>query len=103
MRKKMTPQEGILWHNYLKRYPVNIFRQRVIGNYIADFYCSSAKLIIELDGSQHFEEKNAEYDRIRADYFKSLGIKVIRFTNDEIKRNFDSVCILIDSEIKLRS
>ncbi len=103
MRKKMTPQEGVLWHNYLKIYPIKIFRQRIIENYIADFYCSKAKLIIELDGSQHFEENSMEYDKIRTEYFNSLGIKAIRFINDEIKHNFDSVCILIDSEIKQRT
>ena len=103
MRKKMTPQEGVLWHTYLKKYPIKIFRQKIIGNYIADFYCSHAKLIIELDGSQHFEENSIEYDKIRTDYFNSLGIKVIRFTNNEIKQNIDSVCMMIDKEIKHRA
>ena len=98
----MTPQEGLLWYKFLKKYPAKIMRQRIVGNYIVDFYCSKSKLIIELDGSQHFEENNAEYDKIRTDYFNSLGLKVIRFTNYEIKYNFDSVCILIDSEIKQR-
>ena len=102
MRREMTSQEGVLWHGFLKRHPIKFLRQRIIGDYIVDFYCSSAKLIIEVDGSQHFEEKSRKYDSIRTGYFNSLGIEVVRFANDEIKHNFEAVCILIDSKAKER-
>jgi len=98
----MTPQERHLWFDFLRNYQVKIYRQRIIGNYIADFYCPSARLIIELDGSQHYEKDNKEYDELRTQFFNSLNIKVIRFSNYECTYNFESVCLSIDKEIKGR-
>ena len=102
-RNNMTPQETSLWFDFLRNYPMNIYRQRIIGNYIADFYCRKANLVIEIDGAQHRAEDNQEYDNLRTQYLNSLGIKVISFTNQDIDSNFDRVCMAIDEEIRSRS
>lgn len=83
-------------------YPVRFNRQRIIGSFIADFYCDKAKLVIEIDGSQHFETENISKDSKRTEYFKSLGISVLRFANNEINENFYEVCSVIDKETKNR-
>ena len=88
----MTKEERHLWYDFLKGLPVTFNRQKVIGNYIADFYCASSKLIIELDGSQHYEEKGVESDKKRDRYFSKLGLQVLRYSNEDIKQNFDGVC-----------
>ena len=102
LRRNMTPEEGILWHCYLKKYKYQWYRQRVIGNYIADFYCKALKLVIEIDGSQHFEETDLAYDAIRTEYFESLGIEVIRFTNIDINKRLRYVCDYIDLKVEER-
>ena len=89
----MTKEERHLWYNFLKDLPVTVNRQKVIGNYIADFYCASSKFIIELDGSQHYEENAQKSDKQRDAYFASLGIQVLRYSNEDIKSNFEGVCI----------
>ncbi len=96
----MTPQERKLWYTFLKDYPVRVYKQRIIGHYIADFYCSKAKLVIELDGSQHYDEEALEYDRKRAEYMKDEGLHTLRFTNAQIDQQFDSVCSEIDRVIR---
>ena len=92
LRKNMTKEERRLWHCFLKTLPVRFNRQKTIGNYIADFYCASAKLIIELDGSQHYSEFGKEYDAERDAYMQGAGIRVLRYSNLEINRYFDEVC-----------
>ena len=92
----MTREERHLWHDFLKTYPVRFLRQKVIDNYIVDFYCARAKLVIELDGSQHYEKKELLRDIIRTDYIKAHGLTVIRIPNNEITRNFEGVCEYID-------
>ena len=96
----MTRQERHLWYSFLKKYPVKFYRQRVIDHYIADFYCSKAKLIIELDGSQHYTDEGREYDRIRTDILERYGLEVMRFSNSDIDRNFAAVCDTIDKKVK---
>ncbi len=88
----MTKEERHLWYDFLKSLPVTVNRQKVIGNYIVDFYCASSKLVIELDGSQHFMDEGLEYDRRRDAYLKSLGLTVVRYANSDINDNFDGVC-----------
>ena len=88
----MTAEEKHLWYDFLKLLPVTVNRQKVIGNYIVDFYCGNAKLVIELDGSQHYETESMESDKIRDDYMRSIGLTVLRYTNLDINKNFDSVC-----------
>ena len=92
LRKNMTKEERHLWYDFLKILPVTVNRQKVIGNYIVDFYIASAKIVIELDGSQHYEDKGKENDEIRDKYLNSLGIKVLRYSNLDVSRRFDSVC-----------
>ncbi|MBQ3356029.1 MAG: endonuclease domain-containing protein [Oscillospiraceae bacterium] len=92
LRREMTKEERHLWYDFLKDLPATFNRQKVIGNYIADFYCASSKLVIELDGSQHFEEKGVAADEKRDAYLQSLGIRVLRYSNEDIKRNFAGVC-----------
>ena len=88
----MTPEEKHLWYDFLKFLPQTVQRQKVICEYIVDFYCASAKLVIELDGAQHFEEKAKKEDRARDAYLESIGITVLRYTNIDIHNRFDAVC-----------
>ena len=92
LRKNMTKEERHLWYDCLKELPITINRQKVIGNYIVDFYCADAKIVIELDGSQHFEEQGIEYDAKRDGYLKSLGLTVLRYSNYDVNTNFEGVC-----------
>ena len=92
LRKNMTREERHLWYDFLKQLPVTFNRQKVIGRYIVDFYCAEAKLVIELDGSQHFEDAGAEADRERDEYMKSRGLMVLRYPNSAIWGNFEGVC-----------
>ncbi len=102
LRKTMTPQEKHLWYDFLKKYPVKIYKQRPIGTYIADFYCSAAKLVIEIDGSQHYTEDGKEYDENRTYVINQFGVDVIRFSNQDINTNFEGVCEKIDRLISER-
>ncbi len=88
----MTAEERKLWYEFLKPAPFHISRQKVLGCYIVDFYCASAKTVIELDGSQHYEPENKAKDETRDAYFLERGIKVLRYTNLQIHQEFDSVC-----------
>ena len=102
LRREMTPHERKLWYLFLRKYPVKFFKQRIIGSYIVDFYCSSAKLVIEIDGSQHYDIQGMEYDAHRSAFLESFGLRVVRFSNRDIDRNFSSVCEQIDLIIKER-
>jgi very-short-patch-repair endonuclease len=103
LRREATPEENTLWYQYLRTYPLRFNRQRIIGNYIADFYCDQAKLVIELDGSQHFGKFAELYDENRTAYFQSLGIQVLRFTNRDIQNQLDDVCRQIDETMAQRT
>jgi very-short-patch-repair endonuclease len=102
LRNKATKEENHLWYDFLRKYSVRFNRQRIIGRYIVDFYCARARLVIELDGSQHYEGEAAAYDMERTKYLIRLGLKVMRFTNLDIARNFEGTCNAIDSEVKRR-
>ena len=102
LRKEMTKEERHLWYDFLKDYPIRFLRQKVIDNYIVDFYCSKARLIIELDGSQHYEKKGLNYDQIRTENLQERNLLVIRIPNNEVMRNFSGVCEYIDSCVKQR-
>ena len=99
LRKNMTKEERHLWYDFLRDYPVRFLRQKVIDQYIADFYCSKANLIIELDGSQHYEDQGLLRDRIRTIRLESRGLTVMRIPNNEIHRNFAGVCEYIDQYV----
>ncbi|MCM1364865.1 MAG: endonuclease domain-containing protein [Faecalibacterium sp.] len=102
LRKNMTPQERRLWHDFLKTYPIRFYRQRSIDFYIADFYCSKAKLVVELDGAQHYTPNGKEYDKLRTEIIELHGIEVVRFSNTDINNNFYNVCSVIDNKVKER-
>lgn len=99
LRKNATPWERKLWHYFLKDYSVRFQRQKVIGNYIVDFYCSKARVAIELDGGGHFAEDKIKYDNDRMEELKKQGVKVIRFYNIDVDKNFYEVCSQIDREV----
>ena len=96
LRKNMTKEEKHLWYDFLRTYPVRFSRQKVLGRYIADFYCAEAKLIIELDGSGHYTEEGKQYDEERTAFLEEYGLTVIRIPNTEIHKNFRDVCEYID-------
>ena len=97
LRKNMTKEERHLWYDYLKSSPFRFQRQKILGNFIADFYCAEAKLVIELDGSQHYEERSLLKDKIRTAFLEEYGLTVIRIPNNEVTRNFRGVCEYIDT------
>ena len=98
----MTPQEKRLWFCYLRDYPVKFYRQRSIDSFIVDFYCPKARLVIELDGNQHYTLEGKEYDEIRTEILERYELKVIRFSNLEINRHFPEICSVIDRTVKVR-
>ena len=100
LRKNATPQEKHLWYDFLSTYEVRFQRQKAIGNFIADFYCHKAKLVIELDGSQHYTKPGKINDEYRTEKLEDLDLKVIRFSNHQINTNFESVCNYIDKVVK---
>ena len=100
LRKNATPQENHLWYDFLSKYDIRFQRQKSIDNFIADFYCHKAKLIIEIDGSQHYTEEGQRNDSFRTEILEGYDLKVIRFTNRQIEDNFRGVCEYIDSVVK---
>lgn len=99
-RKNPTPEEKKLWFEFLRQHPFQFRRQKSFGCYIVDFYCSSAKLVIEIDGSQHFTEEGKAWDDNRTAYLNSIGLQVLRFTNRQLADEFDGVCCMIDAVIE---
>ena len=102
LRKTMTKEEKHLWYDFLREYPIKFCRQKVLGNYVVDFYCAKAQIVIELDGSQHFEEFNAHKDAEREVDLRQFGVCIIRIPNNYIWNNFKGVCQYIDEQVKLR-
>ena len=103
LRKNMTDDEKHLWYDFLRDYPVKFYRQRVVGAFILDFYCSKASLAIELDGNQHYStDKAVLQDQLRTDYLNNHGIYVMRFSYNDIKNNFRGVCEMIDIVVNER-
>ena len=98
----MTKEERHLWYDFLKTYPVQFKRQYPIGIFIVDFYCASAKLIIEVDGSQHYESHGLTYDAERSQFLTEFGLGILRFSNRDIDRDFQAVCMQIDLAIQKR-
>ena len=98
----MTKEERKLWYEYLRSYPHRFRRQVTFGNYILDFYCAAAKLAVELDGSQHYEEKEMQYDMRRSAYLNRDGFYVLRFSNADVMQNLSGVCQVIDMVVNER-
>ena len=100
LRREMTKEERHLWYDFLRTHPARFSRQKVLGKYIADFYSAKAKLVIELDGSQHYEEAAMEKDVRRTAFLRNYGLTVIRIPNNEVSRNFRGVCEYIDAAVR---
>ncbi len=98
LRRNMTRQEKHLWYDFLSSFPVRFQRQKTIDNFIVDFYCHKAKLVVELDGSQHYTEDGLEYDNARTAVLNAYGLRVLRFSNHDVDTNFQGVCALIAHE-----
>lgn len=103
LRREQTKEEARLWYQFLRKYPLQFRRQFQIGSYIVDFYCAKAKLIIELDGSQHYDLKEAEKDRARTTILEKKGLLVLRFSNADVNCRFREVCTAIDMAVQSRS
>ena len=99
LRKGMTREERHLWYDFLKNHPMRFNRQKIIGNYIVDFYCAEAQIVIELDGSQHYEDEGREYDEARTAFLETYGLQVLRIPNNEVNGNFEGVCEYINFRI----
>ena len=100
LRKQMTPTERKLWYCFLKDHPVKFYRQRVIGDYIADFYCSKAKLVVEIDGYFHYSEERKYYEQKRDFFLRKNGFRTLRFTNANVDEDFQDVCRIIDCAVR---
>ena len=92
LRKSMTKEERHLWYDFLKQLPITVHRQKPLGNYIVDFYIASAKLVIELDGSQHYDSLHHQKDTLRDQWLHNEGYKVLRYSNADIHQRFQGVC-----------
>ena len=103
LRKDMTPEERKLWYLFLKSFPVRFQRQKSIDRFIVDFYCHQAKLVIEIDGSQHYEEQGLAYDAERTAILNGYGLEVLRFSNRDINNEFTAVCEEIHNTIRKRT
>ena len=103
LRREMTKEERHLWYDFLRTYPVRFSRQKVLGRYIVDFYSAKAKLVIGLDGSQHYGAEQAEKDAERTAFLNGYGLQVIRIPNHEVSENFEGVCAYIDAVVGLQS
>ena len=99
LRQHMTPEERRLWYDFLSQNSYHFRRQQPIGNYIADFYAPSIRLVVEVDGSQHFEETGQRYDAARSEFLRQQGVRVLRFTNEQIQRRFSSACEAVERAI----
>ena len=99
LRKNMTEAERKLWYVYLRKHKERFLRQKTIDNYIVDFYCPTKKLVIELDGGQHYSDEGERYDNIRSEILERYGLKILRFTNIEINKYFKGVCEAIENAI----
>ena len=100
LRKNMTPWERKLWYDFLRNYPVRFQRQKAIGNYIADFYCAKAELVLELDGCGHYTAEQEKKDMLRTKELERMNITILRISNLDIDRNFSGVCEQIDITVK---
>lgn len=102
LRKNATKEENHLWYDFLRHYPIRFQRQKTIGGFIVDFYCHAAKLVIELDGSQHYTQQGLAYDQERTAILQQYEIQVLRFSNRDINTQFREVCDAIHQEVEKR-
>jgi very-short-patch-repair endonuclease len=92
LRKSMTHAEKKIWYGYLRTFKFRVLRQRPIDHFIVDFYCPSLKLVIEIDGDSHFTDEGQAHDEERTQRLESYGLSIVRFTNQQVLREFQNVC-----------
>ena len=102
LRRNLTPQEHKLWYSFLRNYPIKIYKQRIIESFVVDFYCADARLVIELDGSQHYTEQGKASDAERSAILQQYDLLVLRFPNHDVDQHFYAVCEQIHSTIQKR-
>ncbi len=102
LRKVATTQENHLWYDFLRNYPMRFQRQKTISGFIVDFYCHAARLVIEVDGAQHYTPDGTVYDAERSIILKGYGLQILRFSNQEIDAQFEKVCKMIDRTVQQR-
>ena len=102
LRKNTTKEERHLWYDFLRNYPIRFYRQKVLGRYIVDFYCAEAKLVVELDGSQHYDPDGLKKDRERTEFLEQYDLVVLRVPNNEVMNHFLGVCEYIDHCVRKR-
>ena len=100
LRKEMTPQERRLWYVFLSKQRPRFQRQKVISGFIVDFYCHAARLVVEVDGRQHYQEEGLAYDAERDAVLEGYGLTVLRFSNHEVDMNFSGVCYTISEALR---
>ena len=102
LRREMTPQEKRLWYGWLRNMPCRFQRQKPIGDYIVDFYCHKAKLVVEIDGWRHFTDEGQAQDARRTEFLETLGLRVLRFKGHEVDNCIEGVASAIEAEVKAR-
>ena len=102
LRKNQTKEEARLWYQFLRKYDVRFRRQFPYGPYIVDFYCAKAKIVVELDGSQHYDPETKKKDMQRSAFLEAQGLKILRFSNAEVNTQFQQVCEAIDMAVNAR-
>ena len=102
LRREMTKQERRLWYDCLRTFPVTFRRQKQFGYYIVDFYCAACNLVVEIDGSQHYEPEKEAQDADRTAYLNGIGLEVVRFSNYDVDAHFDGVCATIERIVQSR-
>ncbi len=100
LRHNMTKEERHLWYDFLRTHSARFSRQKILGRYIADFYSAKAKLVIELDGSQHYTPEGKQQDEARTAFLAGYGLTVIRISNADVMKNFSGVCAYIDRVVE---
>jgi very-short-patch-repair endonuclease len=103
LRRNMTPAETKLWLGFLRGYPFRVLRQKPIDRYIVDFYCSALKLVIEIDGESHYTNEGKSNDEERRRILEGYGLRVVRFTNEDIRMRFEGVCTVLSNLAKTRA
>ena len=102
LRSNMTAEEKKLWYDYLKPLPIHVNRQKPLGDYIVDFYIAAVKIVIELDGSQHYSESGKVQDAAREEYLMQTGNLILRYSNNDVRHSFEGVCLDIKRNIEAR-
>jgi very-short-patch-repair endonuclease len=100
LRRQSTPAETKLWFDLLRHCPAKFSRQKALGGYVADFYCASRRLVVEIDGDSHFTAEAEKRDAVRDAWLEQKGLRILRFTNQDVMQRFEGVCLEITAALK---